>query len=137
MWCADSRGLRLKGGLESVSFCRTGRLASNPSCLPLQSTLLPPLRRAPLPSLIRVQVVLTLAGVAAFAMSAANMAGPSAIILGGALAMSSTAVGIQVLEDRGEMGSRHGRAIFSVLLLQVRISGERRRVLRRWGRGDV
>ena len=24
----------------------------------------------------------------------------------------------QVLEDRGEMGSRHGRAIFSVLLLQ-------------------
>jgi hypothetical protein len=25
----------------------------------------------------------------------------------------------QVLEDRGEMGSRHGRATFSVLLLQV------------------
>ena len=83
-----------------------------------------------------MQVVLTLAGVAAFAMSAANMAGPSAIILGGALAMSSTAVGIQVLEDRGEMGSRHGRAIFSVLLLQVRILGERRQVLR-WGKGKV
>ena len=28
---------------------------------------------------------------------------------------------LQVLEDRGEMGSRHGRAIFSVLLLQVRL----------------
>jgi len=26
---------------------------------------------------------------------------------------------LQVLEDRGEMGSRHGRATFSVLLLQV------------------
>jgi Kef-type K+ transport system membrane component KefB/voltage-gated potassium channel Kch len=64
------------------------------------------------------QVVLTVVGVAAVAMSIAGLSGPSAIILGGALAMSSTAVGIQVLEERHEMGSRHGRAIFSVLLLQ-------------------
>ena len=55
-------------------------------------------------------------------MNLANLTVPSAIILGGALAMSSTAVGIQVLEDRHEMGSRHGRAIFSVLLLQVRLA---------------
>jgi len=65
-----------------------------------------------------LQVVLTLLGVAAVAMSISSLPGPSAVILGGALAMSSTAVGIQVLEDRGEMGSFHGRAIFSVLLLQ-------------------
>ncbi|GAX79910.1 hypothetical protein CEUSTIGMA_g7350.t1 [Chlamydomonas eustigma] len=65
-----------------------------------------------------LQVLLTAAGVAAVSMTIAGLSGPSSIILGGALAMSSTAVGIQVLEDRGEMGSRHGRAIFSVLLLQ-------------------
>eukprot|EP00877_Chromochloris_zofingiensis_P008397 jgi/Chrzof1/3810/Cz13g09190.t1_KEA1[v5.2] len=64
------------------------------------------------------QVVLTLLGVAAFAVTLAHLSGSSAIILGGALAMSTTAVAIQVLEDRGEMGSRHGRATFSVLLFQ-------------------
>ncbi|PNW84079.1 hypothetical protein CHLRE_04g220200v5 [Chlamydomonas reinhardtii] len=64
------------------------------------------------------QVVLTLLGVAGVAMLASGLPGPGAIILGGSLAMSSTAVAIQVLEERGEMGSRHGRAIFSVLLLQ-------------------
>ncbi|KAG2422408.1 hypothetical protein HXX76_016053 [Chlamydomonas incerta] len=64
------------------------------------------------------QVVLTLLGVAGVAMFASGLPGPGAIILGGSLAMSSTAVAIQVLEERGEMGSRHGRAIFSVLLLQ-------------------
>lgn len=52
------------------------------------------------------QVVLTLLGVALFALNLASLPGPSAIILGGALAMSTTAVAIQVLEDRGEMGSR-------------------------------
>eukprot|EP00878_Enallax_costatus_P015300 GHUV01016023.1.p1 GENE.GHUV01016023.1~~GHUV01016023.1.p1 ORF type:complete len:863 (+),score=298.32 GHUV01016023.1:243-2591(+) len=64
------------------------------------------------------QVVLTLLGVALFAINLANLPGTSAIILGGALSMSTTAVAIQVLEDRGEMGSRHGRATFSVLLFQ-------------------
>ena len=64
------------------------------------------------------QVVLSLLGVAGAAMALAGLPGTSAIILGGALAMSTTAVAIQVLEDRGEMGSRHGRATFSVLLFQ-------------------
>ncbi|PNH03790.1 K(+) efflux antiporter 2, chloroplastic [Tetrabaena socialis] len=68
------------------------------------------------------QVVLTLLAVAGVAMVVAGLPGPAAIILGGALAMSSTAVAIQVLEERGEMGSRHGRAIFSVLLLQAGVS---------------
>lgn len=68
--------------------------------------------------MLLLQVVLTLLGVAAFAVTLAHLSGSSAIILGGALAMSTTAVAIQVLEDRGEMGSRHGRATFSVLLFQ-------------------
>lgn len=54
------------------------------------------------------QVGLTVLGVALFAIQFAGLPGPSAIILGGALAMSTTAVAIQVLEDRGEMGSRCG-----------------------------
>jgi len=64
------------------------------------------------------QVALTLLGIAGAAVCITTLSGPSAIILGGSLALSSTAVAIQVLEDRGEMGSRHGRVTFSVLLLQ-------------------
>eukprot|EP00899_Mesostigma_viride_P020290 jgi/Mesvir1/28262/Mv04795-RA.8 len=43
---------------------------------------------------------------------------PGAIIVGGAMALSSTAVGLQVLAERKESQSRHGRAAFSVLLFQ-------------------
>ncbi len=63
--------------------------------------------------------VLTLSAVAVTATVAAGVAGPAAIILGGGLALSSTAVAMQVLQDRGETGSRHGRATFAILLLQV------------------
>ena len=55
-------------------------------------------------------------------MMLAGLGGPAAIILGGGLALSSTAVAMQVLSDRGESGSRHGRATFAVLLLQVSLS---------------
>ncbi|DBA99171.1 hypothetical protein WJX82_006091 [Trebouxia sp. C0006] len=64
------------------------------------------------------QVVATLVAVAGTAMALANVSGPGAVILGGGLALSSTAVAMQVLQDRGESGSRHGRATFAVLLLQ-------------------
>ena len=66
-----------------------------------------------------MQVVVTLAAVAGAAMALANVTGPGAVVLGGGLALSSTAVAMQVLQDRGESGSRHGRATFAVLLLQV------------------
>ena len=66
-----------------------------------------------------VQVVTTLAAVAYTCMAVAGMAGPAAVVIGGALALSSTAVAMQVLQDRNETGSRHGRATFAVLLLQV------------------
>ncbi|MDP1974697.1 MAG: monovalent cation:proton antiporter-2 (CPA2) family protein, partial [Alphaproteobacteria bacterium] len=40
------------------------------------------------------------------------------IILGGALALSSTAFVLRLMADRGEMSTRFGRASFSVLLFQ-------------------
>lgn len=42
----------------------------------------------------------------------------AAIVIGLCLALSSTAVVMQILNERGEMASVHGRATFSVLLLQ-------------------
>ena len=52
------------------------------------------------------QVVSTLAAVAytALAITGGAVGGPGAIILGGGLALSTTAVGMQVLQDRGETG---------------------------------
>ncbi|XP_057754495.1 K(+) efflux antiporter 2, chloroplastic-like isoform X1 [Arachis stenosperma] len=47
-----------------------------------------------------------------------GQAGPAAIVIGNGLALSSTAVVLQVLQERGESTSRHGRATFSVLLFQ-------------------
>ena len=61
----------------------------------------------------------TLAAVAYVAMALTGVGGPAAVVLGGDLALSSTAVAMQVLQDRNETGSRHGRAAFAVLLLQV------------------
>ncbi|MCA1851267.1 MAG: cation:proton antiporter, partial [Beggiatoa sp.] len=43
---------------------------------------------------------------------------PAAIILGGAVAMSSTAVALKQLADQGELGSQHGRLATGVLLFQ-------------------
>jgi CPA2 family monovalent cation:H+ antiporter-2 len=42
----------------------------------------------------------------------------TAIIIGASLALSSTAMGIQLLSEREELRARHGRATFSVLLFQ-------------------
>lgn len=42
----------------------------------------------------------------------------AALLVGGALSLSSTAVVLQVLNDRKEMATRFGRVSFSVLLLQ-------------------
>eukprot|EP00898_Chlorokybus_atmophyticus_P005457 jgi/Chlat1/5912/Chrsp4S06407 len=64
------------------------------------------------------QVLSTTAAIAAAALVAGVVSGPGAIIVGGALALSSTAVALQVLQDRKEAQLRHGRAAFSVLLFQ-------------------
>jgi len=64
------------------------------------------------------QVLLTSLFVAAAAAALAGVSGPGSIVIGGALALSSTAVALQVLAERNENQTRHGRAAFSVLLLQ-------------------
>ncbi|XP_021717525.1 K(+) efflux antiporter 2, chloroplastic-like [Chenopodium quinoa] len=64
------------------------------------------------------QVLLTAAVVGMVAHFISKQAGPAAIVIGNGLALSSTAVVLQVLQERGESTSRHGRSTFSVLLFQ-------------------
>ncbi|KAI4364744.1 hypothetical protein MLD38_020799 [Melastoma candidum] len=64
------------------------------------------------------QVLLTAVVVGLVAHFACGQPGPAAIVIGNGLALSSTAVVLQVLQERGESTSRHGRATFSVLLFQ-------------------
>ncbi|GAB2224160.1 hypothetical protein Drorol1_Dr00004908 [Drosera rotundifolia] len=62
--------------------------------------------------------VLTTAAVVGLVAHFLGQPGPAAIVIGNGLALSSTAVVLQVLQERGESTSRHGRATFSVLLFQ-------------------
>ncbi|XP_021279518.1 K(+) efflux antiporter 2, chloroplastic-like [Herrania umbratica] len=64
------------------------------------------------------QVFVTAVAVGLVAHFVAGQPGPAAIVIGNGLALSSTAVVLQVLQERGESTSRHGRATFSVLLFQ-------------------
>nr|CAB3486219.1 unnamed protein product [Digitaria exilis] len=64
------------------------------------------------------QVLATTAAVGVIAHRFTGLPGPAAIVIGCGLALSSTAVVLQVLQERGESTSRHGRATFSVLLFQ-------------------
>ncbi|KAK7256760.1 hypothetical protein RIF29_30222 [Crotalaria pallida] len=64
------------------------------------------------------QVLATAVVVGLVAHYICGLPGPAAIVIGNGLALSSTAVVLQVLQERGESTSRHGRATFSVLLFQ-------------------
>ncbi|CAK9180059.1 unnamed protein product [Ilex paraguariensis] len=64
------------------------------------------------------QVLVTAVVVGLVAHFVAGQPGPAALVVGNGLALSSTAVVLQVLQERGESTSRHGRATFSVLLFQ-------------------
>jgi monovalent cation:H+ antiporter-2, CPA2 family len=64
-----------------------------------------------------LQVVLCTGAIAA-AVYMLGYRGPELLVIGGALALSSTAVVMQVLIERGEAASRFGRTAFAVLLLQ-------------------
>ncbi|WOG90474.1 hypothetical protein DCAR_0209718 [Daucus carota subsp. sativus] len=64
------------------------------------------------------QVLVTAVVVGMIAHIVAGQAVPAALVIGNGLALSSTAVVLQVLQERGESTSRHGRATFSVLLFQ-------------------
>ena len=57
----------------------------------------------------------TAIGLAAFALGQPL---PAAIVLGAGMALSSTAIVMQILAERGEVATRHGRISFSILLLQ-------------------
>jgi CPA2 family monovalent cation:H+ antiporter-2 len=63
------------------------------------------------------QVAATTALVSALA-AAAGVAWPAAIVIGGAVAMSSTAIILQQLTEQAELNRTHGRIAFSVLLFQ-------------------
>jgi CPA2 family monovalent cation:H+ antiporter-2 len=64
-----------------------------------------------------VQVVVT-ALVLWFVLQALGLDHGSALIIGAGLALSSTAVVLQILVERRELGTPHGRVAFAVLLLQ-------------------
>ncbi|MDK9722736.1 MAG: monovalent cation:proton antiporter-2 (CPA2) family protein [Rhodospirillales bacterium] len=47
-----------------------------------------------------------------------GLQGGTALVVGFGLALSSTAIGLQMLTERAELSTRHGRASFAILLLQ-------------------
>tara|TARA_R110002072_G_scaffold35177_26_gene104426 strand:+ start:671 stop:2416 length:1746 start_codon:yes stop_codon:yes gene_type:complete len=63
------------------------------------------------------QVVVTSIVIAAVAWSV-GFSLETSVIIGGGLALSSTAVVLQLLSERGELSSRRGRLTFAILLLQ-------------------
>jgi monovalent cation:proton antiporter-2 (CPA2) family protein len=64
------------------------------------------------------QVAITSLLLAAAAMALFQLKAASALFVGLALALSSTAFALQILEEKGELTQRHGRSAFGVLLFQ-------------------
>ena len=64
-----------------------------------------------------LQVAITTAALAA-AARALGLPWPAALVIAFALSLSSTALILQVLAERGELTTRHGRAAFATLLFQ-------------------
>ncbi len=65
--------------------------------------------------LLQVVVSATLLGAVALAF---GNDWQRALVIGLALALSSTAIGLQILAERKEIGARHGRIAFAILLFQ-------------------
>jgi len=65
-----------------------------------------------------LQVLATTLVIAAAAYFLFGLTGKAAAIVGGSLALSSTAFGLQILAERKEVGSAYGRQVFSILLFQ-------------------
>jgi monovalent cation:proton antiporter-2 (CPA2) family protein len=64
------------------------------------------------------QVAATTIGVGAVAYFIFDQAWQSALVIGFALSMSSTALALQLLAERGQLNSQFGRSAFSILLFQ-------------------
>lgn len=65
-----------------------------------------------------LQVALSALAIGAVAYGFFDLSGKAAVIVGGSLALSSTAFGLQILAERKEAGSAYGRQAFSILLFQ-------------------
>ena len=65
-----------------------------------------------------LQVLGCSAAIGAVAYWLFGLSGNAAAIVGGSLALSSTAFGLQILAERKEAGSAYGREVFSILLFQ-------------------
>ncbi len=65
-----------------------------------------------------LQVLSASVAIGAIAYALFGLSGSGALIVGGSLALSSTAFGLQVLAERKEAGSAYGREAFAVLLFQ-------------------
>ena len=63
------------------------------------------------------QVIVTGAAIALVGWQL-GIAGGAVLVLAGGMAMSSTAIVLQILVERSELTARHGRIAFSILLLQ-------------------
>jgi glutathione-regulated potassium-efflux system protein KefB len=64
-----------------------------------------------------LQIILSGFGIA-FCIHFIDYSLPLALLIGFTFALSSTAFVLQILQDRGEIASRHGRTAFSILLMQ-------------------
>jgi glutathione-regulated potassium-efflux system protein KefB len=65
-----------------------------------------------------LQVLASSVAIAALAYFLFGLSGKAATIIGGSLALSSTAFGLQILAERKEAGSAYGRQAFAILLFQ-------------------
>ncbi len=64
------------------------------------------------------QIALTAALVAGILIAATQLSGMTSLLFGVAVALSSTAIALKQLSDRGETGSANGTIIIGILLLQ-------------------
>ncbi len=74
--------------------------------------------RKPIFGLGAAQVALTTAAMAGGAYFAFDQSWRSALVIGFGLSMSSTALALQLLAERGQLSSQSGRSAFSILLFQ-------------------
>jgi glutathione-regulated potassium-efflux system ancillary protein KefC/glutathione-regulated potassium-efflux system protein KefB len=74
--------------------------------------------RKPIFGLGLAQVGISTLGIGAVALAAFAQNWRSALVVGFGLSMSSTALALQLLAERGQLNSQYGRSAFSILLFQ-------------------
>ncbi len=65
-----------------------------------------------------LQILLTALAITGYSLFLSDSPWRASLILGLGMALSSTALVMQILQDKGEIASPHGRAAFGVLLMQ-------------------